>query len=506
MPGGTARREGADRGWERTALHVRRVLGEHKLLIVVITAAFAAVALFFDSIAPRGYVVTASLHLQSPAEEAGLLGARVPTSSVSEGEALQIARDPRVVKRALDAAGPALVEPLRHDLAVAPSVGFRVVNVTAVTNQPKLAAPFVDIYATTVADAIRQADVKRLDRLIARLARERLPDRPRDPVRTLVNFRADKALDRLRLIRRVARPAVQITPATIPHKRQPPAAAHVGPLALFGFCLALVVAFLADVVARRPRDLVRLTEIAGLPLAGAIPRLRRNERAASSFDLLRAAVADAGATQTVIVTSSAPGEGKSTVAMGLAEAFARAGRRTCLVEADLRSPALADRIGVPDFGLGDVVRGSADLDDALTEVETGPGAARFSMLTAGHRLRRPAEALRAFEGGLLSSLGARFEAVIVDTPPVLAVADAWPLFAQASSVLLCVRVGATASDELAASCAILERLVPDSARLIVNDVRGEAARGVAAFPPASAMRILARRRGGAEREPAGTVS
>ena len=479
------------------------MLGEHKLLIVILTVSFAAVALFLDSIVPRRYVVTATLRLQSPAEEAPLFGTRAPIPTVSEGEALALARDPRVVKRALDKAGPELVGRLSGNTNLRPSIGFRVIAVSGATEDPARAARLVDIYAAEVAEEIRRAEVRRIDQLIARLERARRPDRKGDAVRALENYRADQRLQQLRVIRRIARPAQLLAPAKIPSERQFGVAAHVPGVALFGFCLAIVFAFLIDLVTRRPRDVNRLTELAGLPVAGAIPRLRGDTRGSAAFDLLRTAVAEPGRKQTVIVTSSAPGEGKSTVALGLAEAFARAGRETCLIEADLRRPTLADRLGVPQLGLGEVVRESVDLDEALEEVELGDGAS-LTVLVAGRRLRRPAEGLRAVAGEVLERLGDRFEAVIVDTPPILAVADAWPLFGHGASVLLCVRVGTTATDELEASRAIVERIAPGRARLVINDARGEAARTVA-VPDVPLHVLRGRRRAAGEREPAGSA-
>ena len=492
---------GHDHGWRRPAAEIRRVLSERKLLILVVTVAFAAVALFLDSIAQRRYLVTTTIRLQSVAEEASLFGARVPRPTVGEGEAVRLARDPKLVQRALSKAGPQLIRRLSRDTAIVPvASGLRMVLLGR-TETPVPAARLVDIYAREIAEAIRKEEVRRLDRLIERLTRARRPNRRGDPVRTIENYRVDQRLQRLRLIRRVANPAVISGPAEIPREREGDGAGHVAAVTLFGFCLSIVLAFLVDLVTRRPRDVDRLTSLAGMPVAGAIPRLRDGSSGSVAYDLLRAAVAVPSGGQMIVVTSGAPGEGKSTVALGLAEAFARAGRRTCLVEADLRRPALAERLGIPNVGLGELVRGTIELDDLGTDVDTRDAAARLTVVVAGRPLRRPAEGLRTVADDLLGRLASRFDALIVDTPPVLAVADAWPLLDRAAAVLFCVRVGVTATDDLEASSAIVARLAGDRARLVVNAARVETAGAV----PMPLPLIARRRQTVADREPTRSV-
>ena len=145
--------------------------------------------------------------------------------------------------------------------------------------------------------------------------------------------------------------------------------------------------------------------------------------------------------RTILITSSTPGEGKTTTASNLAIALAAAGDRVVLVDADLRRATLAAAFGLEEaVGLGSLVLHTATLDDSLQQWSEG-----VTVLPSGRPLPpNPSELLGSrLMSGWPGTLAGRFDVVIIDTPPVLPVTDAVALATQVDAVLIVARHGAT---------------------------------------------------------------
>jgi capsular exopolysaccharide synthesis family protein len=149
----------------------------------------------------------------------------------------------------------------------------------------------------------------------------------------------------------------------------------------------------------------------------------------------------AGRLRTLVVTSAAPGEGKSTIASNLAAAFAQQGMRVLLVDCDLRRARQHETFGAPrEPGLTQLVLRYARLAEVAlpTEVEN------LFLLPAGTLPPNPAELLGSLRmQEVLAELGQAFDLVLVDTPPVLAASDGAILAAGVDGVVLVVRAGRT---------------------------------------------------------------
>jgi capsular exopolysaccharide synthesis family protein len=139
----------------------------------------------------------------------------------------------------------------------------------------------------------------------------------------------------------------------------------------------------------------------------------------------------------IMVTSSLSGEGKSTTSANLAVALAQSGRKVVLVSADLRKPRVARFLHVNEpRGLSDILAGT--VDDPWT-LMPDPGVTNLRVLGSGPSPKNPAELLSGPRcATLVDGLRTVADLVVIDTPPVLAVADASILSGVADGVILLV--------------------------------------------------------------------
>ena len=140
--------------------------------------------------------------------------------------------------------------------------------------------------------------------------------------------------------------------------------------------------------------------------------------------------------QTIAVTSAVPGEGKTTVASNLAFAMAQNHYRTLLIDGDLFRPKQHEVWNLDScIGLGRVLEGSAQLSEAIRSV-----CSNLDVLAMGNTSHIPRCNYRKFKA-VLADLTHRYDRIIVDTPPLLATADAGILAGMADGALLVVRPG-----------------------------------------------------------------
>jgi succinoglycan biosynthesis transport protein ExoP len=157
-----------------------------------------------------------------------------------------------------------------------------------------------------------------------------------------------------------------------------------------------------------------------------------------------------------VITSSVPGEGKSTTAANLAISLAETGARVALVDGDLRLPRIAEYMGIEGaVGLTDVLIGRADLVDVLQKW----GRSNLYVLPSGRVPPNPSELLgsRNMEK-LLSSLMGELDYVIVDAPPVLSVTDAAVISKFTGGAILVAAAGRTTRGELTSAVTALNNV------------------------------------------------
>ena len=175
--------------------------------------------------------------------------------------------------------------------------------------------------------------------------------------------------------------------------------------------------------------------------------------------------------RSVVVTSACPQEGKSTVVANLGVTLASTGRRVLLIDGDLRRPRLHLFFGLNnEKGLSQLLRSPQSAEVSPLSVIQNTDVPSLSVLTTGPTLSRSVNFLQSLNlAALLEKFEKSFDIVLIDTPPVLQVADARVIGRRASGVILVARAGQTVREAAAAAC---ERLLSDNAKilgLILND-------------------------------------
>lgn len=325
------------------------------------------------------------------------------------------------------------------------------ITLTAVADTGSGAARATDAAAKALNTTRERRGIERANQAIAGVLKDlrELGDGPRDA--TQRQQLSDK-LQRLRTLRAAqGSNAVVIEPATVPTA---PVSPNPRRNAILAFILALLtgvgLVILIDRMDRRLRDADEVEKLVGVPLLAVIsseafPGGRPTKRSALAFQTLRDSLTyfNVDEALTVIaVTSPLKGEGKTTVATNLAVSLARANNKVILVDADLRRPAVGQRMGVSeDRGLSSVLLG-ASLEDTLQEV--APFGSQLRILAAGPKPPNPSELIGSKRmSALLAELTDMADVVVIDTTPLLVVSDAFPLLEQVSGTVGIARLDQT---------------------------------------------------------------
>lgn len=151
--------------------------------------------------------------------------------------------------------------------------------------------------------------------------------------------------------------------------------------------------------------------------------------------------------KTILVTSTNPSEGKSTIALELAKSFALNGDKVLLMDCDLRNPTVSKISGIKNnVGITNILTTSIKVGDAITSDENTPG---LDVILSGPIPPNPSELLgsNAMER-LLDLLKGAYDHIIVDTPPVNLITDAAILSTKVDGTLLVVNHGSTKKEDL----------------------------------------------------------
>jgi polysaccharide biosynthesis transport protein len=255
--------------------------------------------------------------------------------------------------------------------------------------------------------------------------------------------------------------------AVAPFKPTSNTALQIIPAGLaLGLMLGLGLAILLDLLDKHVRYPEQVANDLRLDIIGAIPlvhpgrpSVEEQAQLVESFRTLRLSLRhqfNASEPVSFTVTSTGPAEGKSFVSSNLALSFAEAGFRTVLVDGDTRRGAIQQAFGIPQKpGLVDYLQGSNTLEETVyaTSYE------RLSLVPCGIRHRQAPEMVTtAAMESLLDELRARFDVVIVDSPPLGAGTDAYALATLTGGLLMVLRVGVTDRKMAVAKLETMDRL------------------------------------------------
>jgi polysaccharide biosynthesis transport protein len=285
-----------------------------------------------------------------------------------------------------------------------------------------------------------------------------------------------------------------IQPAVVPTAPQDSGKTlYLGLGAGVGLMLGVAAAFLVDLVDRSLKSVKETQTLFGYTLLGIIPRFKSQE--APPLDLSLSGISSRVVVATaprsliheayrmlqanlkftsldkkicsIVITSSIAGEGKSEVAANLAATLAQSGKKVLLVDTDLRSPSQHHLWGlVNSVGLSNVIVDVSDLPQAIQEINPN-----LSVISAGVM---PPDPLTLLESESMHSLLTRFsqdyDYVLLDSPPLVGMADAAILGKLADGVLLVTRPGVVNTASAKAAKALLERSEANVLGLVANGV------------------------------------
>lgn len=275
----------------------------------------------------------------------------------------------------------------------------------------------------------------------------------------------------------------EITPAAVPTSPVGPRTTANTALGIMaGLGIGAALALLRTALDTRIRTADDLDDL-GLPLLGDIafdsdaaahPLIVRDHAGSARSEAFRALRTNvqflrSDGPRTLVVTSARPSEGKTTTTANLAVAMSQSGLRVAVVDADLRRPNLANVMGVEGAaGLSDLLVGRAELEDVLQEW----GEDGLHVLPAGTIPPNPSELLgsEAMER-VLDVLTDRFDVVLLDTPPVLAVTDASILSALVPTTLLVSAAGQTKRTEVRLATEALDRVGRQASGVVLTKTK-----------------------------------
>ncbi len=455
------------------------VLWRWKLLVLAFVLLIPAAVYAYVSSQPKIYESSVLLQVQPLAVDTSLFNTQTPAP---QAQTLLSAARLITTTGVAQAAAKELGEPgssarrLLASITATADIEADFITVAARAREPQRAADVANAFGAAVVATRTDQAVRRLNATIGNVDEQygQLARTDRDGRKQL-----SEQLQRLRALRAAQGNNAQVVEPAVTSSA--PVAPRVTRTVVLSLIVALLLAIGAVVLAqgsdRKVRDPLELEELTDRPLLSAVPEtafgdLQTGGAGEEAFQTLRASLTYFNIdrpVRTVLVSSPVQGDGKTTVATNLARAMALAGKDVILVDADLRRPQVATRFHVHSTaGLGGVLVGEANLEDAFVEPDLGtPASGRLRALPAGPPPPNPSALLASQRmKDLLEELVGMSDIVVIDSTPLLTVSDSIPLIEVVSGVVAVARLNSTSKDAVKR----LERVISNAGGTLLGTV------------------------------------
>jgi succinoglycan biosynthesis transport protein ExoP len=484
---------------------IATILRRNAKLLAVCALLVPAVALIYSLTQAKEYTASATLLFRDPGLDEKLFGTALfnqdddpQRAAATNLQLVSLRQISERTARELQSTGLTADE-IQSKVSVEPVGESDLIAVEAVDGDPRLSAELANAFAANYIAFRRDADRSKI-REAQDLVQQELDglsavDRAgTDGQQLAQNARELEILASLQTGN-----AELVQPAQTPSGPSAPKTTRNVILGLMlGLMLGAALTLLREQLDRRLKDSAEAAAVFGLPVLATIPESRtishmgRGESVASAgiesdaFRMLRTNLRYFNVdrpVKSIVVTSAAPQDGKTTVSWNLALAEARAGKRVLYLEADLRRPSLGAQLGaMTKSGLSFVLAGMVDVQTAMQNVEG------VDLLLAGPLPPNPAELIESEKMSELVRWGEEhYDRVIIDTPPAAVVSDAIPLVTTVSGVVIVVRIQRSRRD---AADHLREQLTNLGAPVLGLVVNGAATRGNYYYGPTGVERVF----------------
>lgn len=366
-----------------------------------------------------------------------------------------------------------------------------IVNVSASVKSPILAARIANTYAKQFVAEQQKANYLYFTSALATVNRQVAALSPQQRLAPSGVSLEERAQE-LKLLAGLQYGSVQLAQrASVPTSPSSPTTSRNALIGgALGLLLGVGLALLLEHLDPRLRQPEELEAIYRAPLLGVVaeskslsqsaldtPALVLPSAQAEAFSMILARLRSFNVDRdlrVILVTLAAQGDGTTTIALHLAIAAAKSGSRTLLLEMDLRRPTLAHHLGIqPGVGLIDVLTDVTSVSDAAQSIDLSATGPTLDVLTAdAAQPANPSELIKAhIMETLLEGTRSTYDLVVVDTPSLMAVSDAFPALGKVDGVLVVGRMGHDRRDTAERLQQVLSRSTTPLLGVVANCVK-----------------------------------